>query len=107
MAANCGGTYPPESSSSSSSSGVRPARAAVAGFVEAEATEGFGAALDTGDAAGAMAFHEDNGEGNTRIVNCKVTRKPGTDRLLSTNADGFWSGSMRKGPTVMNSLIHQ
>ncbi len=56
-------------------------------------------------AAGAMAFHEDNGEGNTRIVNCKVTRKPGTDRLLSTNADGFWSGSMRKGPTVMNSTF--
>ena len=54
-------------------------------------------------AAGAMAFHEDNGEGNTRIVNCTVTRKPGTDRLLSTNADGFWSGSMRKGPTVLNS----
>ncbi len=56
-------------------------------------------------AAGAMAFHEDNGEGNTRIVNCKVTRKPGTERLLSTNADGFWSGSMRKGPTVLNSTF--
>jgi len=55
--------------------------------------------------AGTMAFHEHGGGGNTRIVNCKVTRRPGTDRLLSSNADGFHCKNMRKGPTVENSVF--
>lgn len=55
--------------------------------------------------AGTMAFHEHGGGGNTRIVNCKVTRRPGTDRLLSSNADGFHCKNMRKGPTVENSTF--
>ncbi len=49
-----------------------------------------------------MAFHEHGGGGNTRMVNCKVMRRPGTSRLISTNADGFHCKNMRKGPTVEN-----
>lgn len=55
--------------------------------------------------AGTMAFHEHGGGGNTRIVNCKVTRRPGTDRLLSSNADAFHCKNMRKGPTVENCVF--
>lgn len=55
--------------------------------------------------SGVMAFHEHSGGGNTHIINCKVTRRPGTDRLISTNADGFHCKNMRKGPTVVNSTF--
>lgn len=55
--------------------------------------------------AGAIAFHEHGGAGNTLIRNCTVTRRPGTDRLLSSNADGFHSKNMRKGPTVEDSIF--
>ena len=50
--------------------------------------------------SGSMAFHEHAGGGNTRLTGCKVLRKPGTNRLLSTNADGFHCKNMAKGPTV-------
>jgi len=53
--------------------------------------------------SGIMAFHEHGGHGNTHIVDCKVTRRPGTDRLISTNADGFHCKNMRHGPTIENS----
>ncbi len=55
--------------------------------------------------AGAIAFHEHGGAGNTHIRNCNVTRRPGTDRLLSSNADGFHCKNMRKGPTVEDSTF--
>ena len=49
-----------------------------------------------------MAFHEHGGGGNTLLSGCKVMRRPGTDRLISTNADGFHCKNMRRGPTVEN-----
>jgi parallel beta-helix repeat protein len=55
--------------------------------------------------AGAMAFHEHGGGGNTHMEGCKVMRRPGSGRLLSTNADGFHSKNMRKGPTIEDSLF--
>jgi hypothetical protein len=50
--------------------------------------------------SGSMAFHEHGGGGNTTLRRCRVLRRPGTDRLLSTNADGFHCKNMRRGPTV-------
>lgn len=48
----------------------------------------------------AMGIVEWNGEGRNRYVNCRVLRRPGTDRLISVVADAFHSGMMATGPTV-------
>lgn len=48
----------------------------------------------------AMGIVEWNGEGRNRYVNCRVLRRPGTDRLISVVADAFHSGMMETGPTV-------
>ena len=52
--------------------------------------------------SGSMAFHEHGGGGNTLLSGCRVMRRPGTSRLISTNADGFHCNNMRIGPTVEN-----
>lgn len=55
--------------------------------------------------SGTMAFHEHGGEGNTALLQCVVDRRPGSGRLISTNADGFHCRNMRKGPTVIDSTF--
>ncbi len=50
--------------------------------------------------SGSMAFHEHGGGGGTKLLRCRVLRKPGTTRLLSTCADGFHCKDMRRGPVV-------
>ena len=55
--------------------------------------------------SGVLAFHEHGGGGNTKIIGCTVTRRPGTDRLISSVADGFHCKNMRKGPTVIDSTF--
>ena len=55
--------------------------------------------------SGSMAFHEHGGDGNTHMMNCRVLRRPKSGRLLSTNADGFHSKNMRKGPTIENCVF--
>lgn len=54
---------------------------------------------------GNMAFHEHGGDGGTRLLGCRVMRKPGTSRLLSSCADGFHCKNMRVGPLVMGCLF--
>jgi len=49
---------------------------------------------------GSIAFHEQAGGGGNVYRRCRVLRRPGTSRLLSTNADGLHSKSMARGPTV-------
>ncbi len=55
--------------------------------------------------AGSIAFHEHGGDGNTHMIRCRVLRLPGSGRLLSTNADGFHSKNMRRGPTIEHCLF--
>jgi len=55
--------------------------------------------------SGSMAFHEHGGAGNTELRRCRVMRKPGTSRLLSTCADGFHCKNMRRGPLVEECLF--
>ena len=55
--------------------------------------------------SGNMAFHEHGGGGNTTLRRCRVMRKPGTSRLLSTCADGFHCKNMRRGPLVEECLF--
>lgn len=49
-----------------------------------------------------MAFTEHGGAGAHRYVNCKVTRRPGTRRLICVNADLFHSIKTVTGPTIEN-----
>jgi hypothetical protein len=54
-----------------------------------------------------MVFHEACGEGGNRFANCRITygaRPPGAtiDPLLSSNADGFRSSTVRAGFTLEN-----
>ena len=55
--------------------------------------------------SGSMAFHEHSGGGNTTLRRCRVLKRPGSTRLLSTNADGFHCKNMRKGPTVEDCVF--
>ena len=55
--------------------------------------------------AGAMGFHEHAGEGGTTLRRCRVMLKPGTTRLLSTNADGFHCKNMHRPPVVEDCLF--
>ncbi len=47
-----------------------------------------------------MVFSEGNGEGGNIYRNCKVVRRPGTKRLIASNADVFHSIKARKGPLI-------
>lgn len=51
-------------------------------------------------AARASPFHEGGGEGGHRYLGCKAIRRPGTNRLLVTPADGFHSYLVEKGPLI-------
>ncbi len=47
-----------------------------------------------------MAFTEFLGEGGHSYRNCRVIRRPGSNRLLANNADVFHSVGVEKGPTI-------
>jgi len=49
-----------------------------------------------------MAFTEHGGKGGHTYVNCVVTRRPGTRRLITCNADLFHSAKTAVGPTIEN-----
>lgn len=55
--------------------------------------------------AGSMAFAEFAGEGGNEWSNLLLTRRPNTSRLLSANADGFQSSSVRVGPYLHDSEL--
>jgi hypothetical protein len=55
--------------------------------------------------AGSMAFAEFSGEGGHAWRRLLLTRRPGTGRLLSANADGFQSSSTRVGPLLEDSEL--
>jgi hypothetical protein len=55
--------------------------------------------------AGSMAFAEFSGDGGHVWRRLLLTRRPGTQRLLSANADGFQSSSARAGPTLEDSEL--
>jgi len=48
------------------------------------------------------AFWEAEGGGGNRYTQCRIIRKPGTTRLITTVADGFHSYQVRKGPVIEN-----
>jgi len=49
-----------------------------------------------------MVFSEGNGEGGNIYRRCKVILRPGTSRLIASNADIFHSVKVRKGPLIEN-----
>lgn len=51
-------------------------------------------------AAPGYAFYESGGEGGHHYLRCRIVRKPGSDRLLVTAADGLHSYLVRKGPLI-------
>ena len=53
--------------------------------------------------AGSMAFAEFSGDGGHAWRRLLLTRRPGTARLLSANADAFQSSSCRVGPLLEDS----
>lgn len=55
--------------------------------------------------AGSMAFAEFAGEGGNEWSHLLLTRRPNTTRLLSANADGFQSSSVRVGPYLHDSEL--
>jgi hypothetical protein len=56
----------------------------------------------TNHAASAFAYHESKGKGGNQYVGCKLTRRPGTNRLMASRADCFHSALMEKGPLIEN-----
>lgn len=54
----------------------------------------------TNHAASAFAYHETGGKGGNRYVGCKLTRRPGTSRLMASRADCFHSYLMEQGPVI-------
>jgi len=51
-------------------------------------------------AAPGYAFYESGGEGGHHYLRCRILRKPESDRLLVTAADGLHSYLVRKGPLI-------
>jgi hypothetical protein len=47
-----------------------------------------------------MVFTEDGGEGGHSYLHCHVVLRPGTRRLLASNADVFHSMGVNHGPTI-------
>ena len=47
-----------------------------------------------------MAFTEHFGAGGHTYTRCRVVRRPGTNRLLASNADVFHSIAVTRGPTI-------
>lgn len=56
----------------------------------------------TNHAASAFAYHETKGKGGNQYIGCKLTRRPGTNRLMASRADCFHSYLMEKGPLIEN-----
>ena len=56
----------------------------------------------TNHAASAFAYFETNGKGGNQYIGCKLTRRPGTNRLMASRADCLHSFLMEKGPTIEN-----
>lgn len=56
----------------------------------------------TNHAASAFAYHETKGKGGNQYIGCKLTRRPGTTRLMASRADCFHSYLMEKGPLIEN-----
>lgn len=56
-------------------------------------------------ASGGMGIRESGGRGGSIYRNVRITRRPGTNRLHATGADGFHIVSLEKGPIVENSEI--
>lgn len=54
----------------------------------------------TNHAASAFAYHEAKGKGGNQYIGCKLTRRPGTNRLMASRADCFHSYLMEKGPLI-------
>lgn len=46
------------------------------------------------------AFWEVDGEGGNHYKKCRIVKKPATNRLITTVADGFHSYHVRKGPVI-------
>lgn len=53
-------------------------------------------------AAPDMTISETGGEGNHHYINCKFVRRPGTGRLIASNADVYHSVKVKKGATIEN-----
>ena len=51
-------------------------------------------------AAPGYAFYESGGEGGHHYLRCRIVRKPESDRILVTAADGLHSYLVRKGPLI-------
>jgi hypothetical protein len=56
----------------------------------------------TNHGASAFAYVETHGPGGNQYVGCKLTRRPGTNRLMASRADCFHSYMVEKGPLVEN-----
>jgi len=57
-------------------------------------------------AAGGFAVTEDGfAEGGHRYVRCRITRRPGSDRLMAGAADGLHSITQKKGPQISGCEI--
>lgn len=52
-----------------------------------------------------VCFVENVGQGGHTYTNCRIVKRPGTDRLMSGNADGFNSASVLRGPKLLNCEI--
>lgn len=52
--------------------------------------------------SGQMAFTEEGGKGGNHYKNCKVIRRPGTNRKIICSADILHSMKMEKGPCIEN-----
>lgn len=56
-------------------------------------------------AASGFAIGENYGEGGNIYRRIKQIRRPGTDRLLASNADGIHSGGVKKGPLIEDCIF--
>lgn len=52
------------------------------------------------------AFWEVDGEGGNHYKQCRIVKKPATNRLVTTVADGFHSYHVRKGPVIEDCEFH-
>ena len=68
--------------------------------VELRGCEGVTLEKVTNHAASSFAFHETQGPGGNQYLECRLTRRPGTDRLMASRADCFHSYLMEKGPRI-------
>jgi hypothetical protein len=52
-----------------------------------------------------VGFVENVGGGGHAYRNCRIVKRPGTDRLMGGNADGFNSSNVLRGPQIENCEI--